>query len=67
MPKILRPVDSKGRIVLPKDLLENWNCKEVVLHPNAFATLVTPKGADLKKVIRSIEILLEDIKNQAEV
>ena len=67
MPKMVRPVDERGRVVLPKDLLDNWKCREVALHPNAFAALVTPKGADLKKVIRSVEILLEDLKNQAEV
>jgi hypothetical protein len=67
MPKMVRPVDGKGRVVLPKDLLENWKCREVALHPNAFVALVTPEGADLKKIIRSVEILLEDLKNQAEV
>ena len=67
MPKMVRPVDGKGRVVLPKDLLENWKCRKVALHPNAFVALVTPEGADLKKIIRSVEILLEDLKNQAEV
>jgi bifunctional DNA-binding transcriptional regulator/antitoxin component of YhaV-PrlF toxin-antitoxin module len=64
---MIRPVDGKGRVVLPKDLLENWKCKEVELRPDAFVALVSPRGADPRKVIRSIEILLEDIKNQAEV
>jgi hypothetical protein len=65
--RVIRPVDGRGRVVLPRDLLEGWGCKRVALYPGAFAALVAPEGADLKRVIRSAGILLEELRSQAGV
>jgi hypothetical protein len=76
--RVVRPVDGRGRVVLPGDLLEGWRClgvlgrggeqpRSVVLYLGAFAALVAPEGADLERVIRSAEILLEELRSQAGV
>jgi len=38
--RVVRPVDGRGRVVLPRDLLKGWGCKRVALYPSTFAALV---------------------------
>lgn len=71
MSSIDRPVDSKGRVVLQHDVVQTWRASDdhlrVTMRPNAFAILLHPKFLPLKHIIRSTEILLEDLQHQREV
>jgi len=66
IPKYERPLDDKNRVVLPRDVTNKWG-KEIVFRPNTYASIVHPKGVELEHVIRSVEILLEDLRHQLEV
>ena len=62
MPAIERPIDERSRIVLLKDILKNWgDC--AIVRPNTYSIIVHPKSAKLGHVIRSTEILLEDLRH----
>jgi len=51
---------------LPKELVEAWGFKLKLL-PNQQAGVLYPEGARLEDVLRSLEILIEDIKLRIEV
>lgn len=68
-----RLVDDKGRLVLQRDTFKSWRKNKqnrrliVTVRPNAFAILVHPKSLPLEHVIRSTEILLDDLQHQQQV
>ena len=66
MPVIERDLDGKSRIVMPKDFTKDWGSK-ILIHPNYCAIVLRPKSASLEDVIRSVEILLDDLRHQLEI
>jgi len=66
LPEIERELDERNRMVLPKDIFEKWGNK-ILISPNSFAAVIYPKNSDLEHVIKSTEILLEDLRHRAEV
>jgi len=66
MPEIEKEVDERGRIVLPKDIFEKWGDK-ITIAPNSFSAIIYPKNTPLAHVIKSTEILLDDLRHRNEV
>ena len=60
-------VYKDGLTRLPKEVRElvTQHGEKLEIAPNYFAFVAYPEGVDLRKVTRSLEIILEDLKNQA--
>jgi len=54
----------QGHVYLPKRIREALG-EELKLLPNAEAGAIYPKNADLKRVIKSLEIIIADLKLRA--
>lgn len=55
----------QGHVYLPKKIREALG-EELKLLPNAVAGAIYPKDADLDHVIRSLEVIIADLKLRAE-
>lgn len=61
--EIEKELDERNRVVLPKEVFEKWG-NRIVITPDSFSAVIYPKGTSLEHVIRSTEILLEDLKHR---
>jgi DNA-binding transcriptional regulator/RsmH inhibitor MraZ len=56
-----RPLDDKGRIVLPADLRERWKTGELIIRPDGEVALIYPPRINRERLLNSLEtILLEE-------
>jgi len=55
----------QGHFYFPKKIRELWGT-EIKILPNAKAGAVYPKDADLKQVIRNLEVIIADLKIRSE-
>jgi len=55
---------SQGHFYIPKVIRETLG-NELSLVPNAKAGVIYPKGSDLKEVILSLQIILQDLQLRA--
>jgi len=65
--EFLIKINEKQRLAyIPKEIVNTMG-NVLKIKPNQFAMIVYPDGIDLEHVIKSVEILLEDLKHQKEV
>jgi DNA-binding transcriptional regulator/RsmH inhibitor MraZ len=57
-----RPLDDKGRIVLPADLRERWKAGELIIRPNGSLALLYPPSTSGEKLLDSLEMMLLEMK-----
>jgi len=65
MVRFRKRIYKDGLIKLPKEVKEHLG-EEVEIAPNYFAAVMYPKDADLRRVLKSLEIIAADLKNQLE-
>ncbi|MBA7650848.1 hypothetical protein ES703_58661 [subsurface metagenome] len=58
-------VNQVGQLVMPRHIRQAWGTEYVIL-PNEEAGAIYPKGADPKKVVKSLRLVIQDIENQIE-
>lgn len=61
-----RQIDDKNRVTLPEEMLKKWE-ETVLIHPNYCAVVIRPKNVSIDDAIRSVEILLDDMRHQKEL
>jgi len=66
MPAIEREFDQRGRLTIPQDYIKTWG-EKVVIHPNYCSAVIRPKKVSLEDAIKSVEILLDDMRHQLEI
>jgi hypothetical protein len=62
--KVRLRTGPQGHVYLPEAVREILG-KEITLLPNSEAAVLYPKDADLKRVIRSLRIIISDLELQA--
>ena len=66
MPAVERDFDKRGRVTIPQDYIKEWG-EKVVIHPNYCSAVLRPKKVSLENAIKSVEILLDDMRHQLEL
>lgn len=65
--EFLIKINEKQRLAyIPKEIVNTMG-NVLKIKPDQFAMIAYPDGIDLEHVIKSVEILLEDLKHQKEV
>jgi hypothetical protein len=58
--------DKNFKIYIPKEIRKAFKTNRLVIMPNSFAAVMFPRGNQIERVIKSVEILLADLKHQLE-
>ena len=68
MVKFRKRIDKANKIYIPKVVQESGfkGVLDVNLHPNATALAIYPVNADKETVIKSLEVILQDLRNEVE-
>jgi len=59
-------IDQRGRVVIPRYITDFWK-SDVNIYRGTFSVVIAPTNIELKDVIVSTEILVEDMKHQLEM
>lgn len=63
---IERDLDNNNRLTFPMRITKRWGGRAII-HPATCAIIVRPKNIPLKDAIRSVEILLEEMRHELEL
>jgi len=64
MVRFRQRLDRNKKIYIPKPLREVGFRDILEIRPNTHAAAIYPAGADLEKVVQSLEIIIQDLKLQ---
>lgn len=58
--------NPRGQFYFPKGIRDEWG-HELELVPNAEAGAIYPAGMQAKEVLKSLEVVIADLKHRAEI
>jgi len=65
--KFRASINPHGQVYLPSEIRAELNTRELELLGNARAIVVYPRGTKPSQVLRSLQVVIEDLKHRVEL